>query len=149
MTVRNWTTVALAAPGCLMATGFAVALALAAFGRHPMWVSYDLNLSEASAVRDEAEVARLIEYAEDPNLRRDIRPGLLFERRVRLTPLEAAVAAGDGRVVRELLDRGAVIDAETWNRLRCAADGDEVPPTLDASRPSGAVMHCAGITPPW
>ncbi len=147
--MRNWTIAALAAPGCVMAAGFAFALALAAFGHHPMWVSYDLNLSEASAVRDEAEVARLIEYAEDPNIRREIRPGLLSDVKARLTPLEAAVVAGDGRIVRQLLDSGAVMDADTWKRLRCAAEGNEVPPTLDAARPPGAVLQCAGVSPLW
>ena len=58
----------LAAPGCLLAAGLAVALGLAAFGRHPMWLHEPGNLSEAAAVRDVAEIVRLIEYGENPNV---------------------------------------------------------------------------------
>jgi hypothetical protein len=69
-----------AAPGCLLAAGSALALVLAAFGRHPMWPDVAVNLSEAAATRNEAEVVRLIGAGENPNESREVRAGLLFDR---------------------------------------------------------------------
>jgi|SRR5215510_6417480 len=145
----NWAEVALAAPACVLAAGLAVALLLGAVGRHPMWPHRELNLSEAAAVRDEAEVVRLIEYGEDPNGRREIRPGLLFDSVVRLSPLEAAVASQRAEMIELLLANGALMDAALWNRLRCLARGHEVPLALERHRPAGAIMRCEGIERPW
>ena len=143
----KWAAVGLAAPSCVLAAGLAVALVLGAVGRHPMWRHQDLNLSESAAVRDEAEVVRLIENGEDPNRPRDIRPGVLFDYAVRLTPLEAAVASQRAEMVERLLANGALMDAAVWNRLRCAARGNEVPVALERHRPAGAVTRCDGIRP--
>ena len=93
--MRRWPTIMLAAPGCLLAIGLAVALGLAAFGRHPMWPHEQANLSEAAAIRDVAEIVRLIERGDNPNAARNIRAGLLREMAVRLTPVQAAVASKD------------------------------------------------------
>jgi hypothetical protein len=99
-------------------------------------------------VRDEAEVVRLIEQGHDPDARYDIRPGLIFTYATRLTPLEAAVATDDPQMVR-LLAKGAVMDAALWTYLRCIAEGDEVPPTLDQYRPAGTLLRCDGVSAPW
>jgi hypothetical protein len=85
-----------------------------------------------------AEVARRIQQGEDPNAAREIRPGLLFDHTVRLTPLEAAVEAGDSAMIDVLFREGAGPDAATWSRLRCATDREEVIRLFDAHRPSGA-----------
>ena len=147
--MRKWTGVALAAPGCLLAAAWLVALALAAFGQHPMWPHEAFNLGEATGVRDDAEVVRLIEDGHDLNVRYAIRPGLMFDYPTRLTPLEVAVAANDAQMVRRLLTSGAAMDAALWTYLRCIADGDWVIPTLDEYRPQGAVLRCDGVSPPW
>ncbi|MGH9723006.1 MAG: hypothetical protein ACRD8O_22575, partial [Bryobacteraceae bacterium] len=147
--VRGGILVIAAAPGCLLAAGLALALVLGAIDRHPMWPYVALNLSEAAGARDEGEVARLIAYGEDPNTRREVRAGVIFARATRLTPLEAAVAVDDPSILTRLLTLGATLDADVWNRLRCIADGDEVPPVLDARRPEGVELHCVGVTPPW
>ena len=139
----------LAAPGCLLAAASAVALILAAFDRYPMWPHQPTNLAEAAGVRDEAEVVRLIEQGNDPNVRYAIRPGLIFDFPIRLTPLEAAVAAADGQAVGRLLANGALMDTALWIYLRCIAEGDEVPQALDRHRPAGALLRCDGVTPPW
>ena len=134
---------ALTIPGCLVIAGLAAALLLAPFGRHPLWVQADLNLSEAAAVRDAAEIVRLIEeQSEDPNAVREVRPGLLADQAIRVAPLEAAVAAKDVEIARVLLVNGAAMDADTWNRLRCSAEGDEMTGFLDRRRPAGAVLRC-------
>ena len=147
--MSKWAAVALAAPGCLLAAASVVALTLAAFDRHPMWPHQASNLAEAAAVRDEAEVVRLIEKGDDPNSRYDVQSGLLFGFPVRLTPLEAAVARDDAEMVKRLLANGVRMDTALWTHLRCIAGGDNVPPTLDLFRPEGAVAACDGVRPPW
>jgi hypothetical protein len=146
--MRNPGWIALAAPGCLVVAGVAAGLVLAPFDRHPIWPRQQLNLSEAAAVRDVAEIVRLIETSEDPDVARDIRPGLLAEQAVRATPLEAAVAAKDPEIARVLLVNGAVMDAQAWSRLRCSAEGDEMTAYLDRRRPVKAVMDCASLLVP-
>src|SRR5712691_5971156 len=144
----TWAAAALATPACVLAVGLALSLALGVVGRHPMWPRYDLNLSEAASVRDEAEVVRLIGSGEDPNGRRDIRPGVLFDYAVRLTPLEAAVASQRAEMVEQLLANGALMDAVVWNRLKCLSRGSEVPLVLEQHRPPGGVMRCEGVIRP-
>ena len=141
--------VALAAPGCLLAAASAVLFTMAAFDRHPMWPHQPTNLAEAAGVRDEAEVVRLIEHGSDPNARYAVRPGLIFDSPIRLTPLEAAVAADDAVIVGLLLANGVVMDAALWVYLRCIAEGDEVPQALDRDRPAGAQPRCDDVSPPW
>lgn len=141
--------VILAAPGCLLAVASAGALILAVFDLHPMWPHQPTNLAEAAGVRDEAEVVSLIQQGYDPNVRYAVRPGVIFDVPSRLTPLEAAVAADDVPMVDRLLANGASMDAALWTYLRCIAEGDEVPPTLDRYRPAGALLRCDGVSPPW
>ena len=143
---RRWPSVALAAPAVVVTAGLTLALVFGVFGRHPMWPDDGLNLSEAAATSDEADVVRLIERGEDPNIRRDIRPGVLFDRAVRLTPLEAAVVSQRTVMVERLLANGAVMDAAVWSQLRCLAGGNEMPPFLDRRRPAGAVATCEGLS---
>jgi hypothetical protein len=134
--------IALATPACLVLAGLTAGLVLALFDRHPLWPRQQLNLSEAAAVRDAAEIVRLIESSEDPNAARGVRPGLLAQQAVRATPLEAAVAMKDPEIARVLLVNGAVMDAQVWSRLRCSADGDEITEYLDRRRPVKAVLDC-------
>ena len=148
--MRKWAAIALAAPGCLLASASVTALTLAIFDRHPMWPHQEFNLAEAAGVRDEAEVARLIENGADPNMRYPVRPMFIFDDPVSLTPLEAAIAANDPQILSQLLMSGATMDARLWTYLRCIADGDRVSPLLDQYRPEGATLpHCDGIVPPW
>jgi hypothetical protein len=143
--VPNAAARALSIPACLVIAGLAGGLLLAPFGLHPLWQRPELNLSEAAAVRDAAEIVRLIEErSEDPDTVREVRPGLLAEQAVRVTPLEAAVAARDVEIARVLLVNGAAMDADIWNRLRCSAEGDEMTAFLDRRRPSGSVLRCDG-----
>lgn len=141
--------VAFAVPGVILAAASALALTAAVFGAHPMWHQGALNLSEAAAARDEAEIVRLIAAGEDPNLRRDVRGGIIDDDPVRLTPLEAAVAQSDASVIYGLFTHGAVLDGESWNLLRCLARGDDVRGALDMYRPAGIELRCAGVEPPW
>ncbi|MSO82609.1 MAG: hypothetical protein EXQ53_04865 [Acidobacteria bacterium] len=142
----KWNAIALAAPGSLLTAGLGVALVLAAFGRHPMWPYEPVNLSEAAAVRDEAEIVRLVERGEDPDAARNVRAGLLLDVAVRVTPLEAAVASKDPQIVRVVLANGAAVDASLWNRLRCLTESQEMMALLDQLRPAGVVMRCDDVS---
>ena len=138
--------IALAVPVSVLAGARCVALVLAAFGHHPMWPEQGLNLSEAAGSRDLAEVVRLVEQGEeDLNAVREIRSGLLFDHPVRLKPIEAAVEAGDPVMVSALIRLGVVLDAGSWNRLRCGTERVDVIAALDANRPGGAEIRCAAV----
>ena len=149
MNISKLAGTALALPGCLMAAASVVALTLALFGRHPMWPHESLNLAEAAGVRGEAEVVRLIELGQDPNVRYVVRSGLRFGHPTSLTPLEAAVANDDPEVVRRLLAMGAMMDSAQWTHLRCIAEGEHVRLALDELRPADATLRCDRVTPPW
>lgn len=149
MRTGNWRAVALAAPGCALSAGLAVALVCAASGRSPIWPDHRLTLSEAVVMRADADIARLIGYGDDPNAPSDVRPGLLADRTVRVTPLEAATLSREAGVLEHLLRNGALIEPLVWNRLRCLAGGDEsVTAVLERHRPAGAVMRCDDVSPP-
>jgi hypothetical protein len=137
-----------AAPAVALGACLLMALVLGVFGRHPMWPDDKLNLSEASAAKDEAEVMRLIGYGEDPNVVRDVRAGLLTDHAVQLTALEAAVVSQRTEMVERLLQNGAVMDARVWSRVRCMAGGNEMPSYLDARRPAGAEARCEEVSEP-
>jgi hypothetical protein len=134
--------VALAAPGSLLVGAMTAMLLMAVVAGHPMWPYRALNLSEAAAVRDSAEVVRQIEAGEDPNAPHEIRAGFLGDGPVRMTPLEAAVAAEDAEVVGRVLEKGGRLDATLWNRLRCQARDEEVGALLDSRLPPGADAGC-------
>jgi hypothetical protein len=136
-----------ALPGCLLAAASVVALTMAAVDQPPMW-PYDAHtLAEAAGARDEAEVVRLIEHGEDPNVRYFVRSGLVLERAARLTPLEAAVLNDDPAITRELLSRGVTLNDTSWTALRCRA-GSRAAAVLDETRAPGSLV-CAGIQTPW
>jgi hypothetical protein len=147
--VNRAATFAVAIPGCLLAAASLVALMLAAFGEYPMWPYEAVNLAEAAGVREEAEVARLIERGQDPNASYPVRAGLLFERPAKLTPLEAAVINDDPAIVALLFAHGAAIDGPTWVALRCFAGNSRVSLLLDAHRPAAIPLECAGLKTPW
>lgn len=145
----RWATVAVTAPGCLLAVATTVALAMASCGRHPLWSQEPMSLSEAASVRDEGEVARLIEDGADYDVRYRVRAGLVFGTATWLTPLEAAIAADDPQIVRALVGYGPPLNAERWTYLRCIAGGNEVPPLLDSLRGSDVQPDCGRVQSPW
>lgn len=138
-----------AVPGCLLAVLSVGALTLAPFDRHPMWPHQQTNLAETAGVRDEAELIRLIREGHDPNIKYPLQPGLIFEFRISLTPLEVAVAVGDALMAERLLTNGAVLDAAQWRELRCVAGRDDVSLVLERHRPPDAELNCGGVTAPW
>ena len=129
-------------------------LVLALGGNHPSWPDYQLNLSEAVAVRDTAETTRQLEAGEDPSARRRVRPGLMGnDVEVAASPLEAAVSIGRTELMGLLFERGARLSQPEWERLRCAAralEDDAVLAALDARRPvAGDIVVCSGNQQWW
>lgn len=130
----SWRHGLIAAPPLLLALGNAVLLCLMAAGRDPLWNAGPVNLSEAVALTDSAEVARLIASGSDPHKRYSIRPGLVPESYalgpaarggLDLTPMEAAVAARRSEIVDLLLDEGVLLTSDEWRTLACGdADRD-------------------------
>lgn len=99
--------VAAAVPPVLLAAVQVVLLVLALFNANPFWRWEPLTLSEAAALRDAAEVVRLIEAGEDPNAVYEVRPGILSPAAQQLTPLEAAAAAEREEITALLVAAGA------------------------------------------
>lgn len=128
-------------------------LAVTLVGEHPRWAAPVVNLTEAAAVRDTAEISRLLEQGDDPNQRRPVRPGLIgndVERQA--TPLEAGISIGRPDVLRLLLEHGASPSPSEWRRLRCAAQAlqhADVVAALDAHRPVAPGMTCRGDELLW
>lgn len=148
-----WPLAAAAGPAIVIAAVEAVVLVIALFGNHPRWPDMQLNLSEASAVRDHAEVVRLLRAGESPDARRPVRPGLVGnDAVVEATPLEAAVSIRRTEVVNLLFEYGLRPSSAEWRRIRCAAqalDYGDVVDTLDARRPTGSTSTCSGDERLW
>jgi len=110
-----------AAVPALVAVGFCGAVfGAAVFGSTPtFWQGGPLTLAEAAALRDQGEVARLIESGADPDGEYDLRPDVLAIDHA--TPLEAAVAARRAEIIDLLMREGATLNESGWRRLHCAA----------------------------
>jgi len=101
------------APAGVLAVLTVTWLGMAAFDRHPFWPYQPLTLSEAAALRDFGEVARLLEEGQDPNASYPVRAGFLYSTPAVLNPIEAALAANHPDIVPILTSGGAVPPAPT------------------------------------
>lgn len=143
---------AIAIPGVALAAVTIVLLAAAALGRGPVWRFEPLTLPEAAALHDDADVLWLIGRGANPNAPGTIRPGVLTRDEIALTPLEAAVGAGQEQTVELLLQQGAVADVPTWTRLMCFAerlDAPRVRMVLERRQPAGSPLDCTGVRIPF
>jgi len=135
--------VLVSAPVVLLATAFVVTLMLSVSGDNPVWRTEPLNLSEAAALRDRGEVARLLAAGTDARASMPVRGGFLYKDQTTLTPAEAAVLADRPEILQLLLDYGLVLEPEDWNRVWCAAPSDEIRELLEPVRPPDAQPACA------
>jgi hypothetical protein len=136
---------ALALPGLLLAAGTLVMLAALGGGIDPLWHTESVTLAEAAALEDNAEVVRLIGLGENVNGASRVRPNVLADRELMLTPIEAAVGAERADMVQLLLDHGVRLEPTVWTRLMCFADSagaDDVTALLEAQRPADAQLIC-------
>jgi len=153
--VRRMPFVALALPGTLLAGVLTIHMVMALGAAHPMWREQPVNISEAAALHDAATVLRLMRQGATATDRHLVRAGLLFDRAVALTPLEAAIAAGRGEVVDVVLAASMPVEWNTWQHAKCLAAGDqEVDGVVDAYRPvesaePGRHLDCADVEKPW
>ena len=151
--VRRVALLLAAAPAVVVAVLDGTSLTVAAVHEHPWWRDYQLNLSEAAAVRDDAEMVRLIERGDDPNLRRRVRPGLVGnEADVEATPLEAAISIRRPELIGLLFQHGARVGPAEWRRLYCSAvarDYTDVVAVLEQYRQNGVEPRCSGSETLW
>ena len=147
--------VALAVPAavCVFAAA-AVVVAGVTSGYRPMASPTDLTLSEAAALRDQAEVLRQIRRGADPNAPARVRPGFIRGSEDVITPLQAAVAQRRLETVRLLVEQGAIIDARNLPELWCFARRLEAADILTflETRLGGAVaeVECSIVREsPW
>jgi len=84
-----------------------------------VWPPDDVNVSEAVATGNYAELVRLLENGADPTRSGAVRAPLLASEAVVLTPLEAAVLVRNATMMQLLLARGAVLTRSVAGRLKC------------------------------
>jgi len=96
-----------ALPAAIVTAARLIFLVLAIWDIHPFWLWEPLNLSEAAALRDRGEVARLLAEGHDPNRTYRVRRGFVRNYARELTPVQAATATGRDEVVQILIDAGA------------------------------------------
>jgi hypothetical protein len=139
-------------PGVLLIVTTAAMLVGLSFGADPLWTVEDMTLSEAAALRDNGEVARLIELGEDVNGTSLVRPDILADHSLLVTPIEAAVAAKRADMVELLLEHGARMDVAMWTRLMCfssSVKAEDVLSLLEPRRPEASVENCDFVHVPW
>ncbi len=133
--------VAVALPGLLLA---AATLVVMTGGVRLFELEPPVTLAEAAALRDHADVVRLVRQGADPNATFAVRPAVLGSRTGSMTPLEAAVSARHLETARLLLDLGAAVRDDNFERLYCLASRSRIdalialvvaqvprPPTVD------------------
>ena len=111
-------------------------------GRHPIWNLQPRNLAEAVTFRDAGAVVRRIDAGADPNRSGEVRARVILPESATLTPLEAAAASREAEMVQLLLDLGASLDANVWQRAWCISDASSVRSVLASHRPAGAAENC-------
>jgi ankyrin repeat protein len=133
---RTWLAVCAGAPALVLSAALATVL----IGEPPMWSGGALTVSEAAALRDQAAVVRLVSHGVDPNAPASVRAPILGRLEVRMTPLEAATAAGHVRVLELLVSLGAVVHQGNYASLWCLAEGrDDVRAFIESRNPGNDV----------
>ena len=137
-------------PLVAVAVSAMIVASAAAGASPPFWRGGTLTLSEAVALRDQGDVARLTLAGSDPNAAYTLRPGILAA--ASLTPLEAAVGARRAEMVELLMLHGARVNETSWRRLHCfalASGAADVVEMLDRYKPANATSSCEGISTPF
>ena len=145
--------VAVASPAFLWVVFCVVWLAAAAAGVPGAFDSRTMTLTEATAIASHADVARLLQRGADPNAPAHLRAGIVRNRELVMTPLEAATGAIRTGPVQMLVDRGAAIDQTTFPVLWCAAvahrNGDMLAFLREHSPQADVPIDCAGVRSVW
>lgn len=108
---------AIALPGVLVTLGLALVACAEIFGAHPLTMGPPRSVPEAIAMRDDAAAARMLEQGEDIHAVGVIRAGVLTDRPLLVTPLEAAVLVDATTMLDYLTASGAAVPEQ----LTCLA----------------------------
>jgi hypothetical protein len=130
----------------------AAALLVASLGGYrALAAPADVTMSEAAALRDEAEVLRQIRHGVDPNATQYVRRGAIHDGDYFMTPLEAAIAARHSDVVRLLLRTGAELTSINYPVLLCLAEESdpEIASLLREHASSETPPKCDGVRLPF
>lgn len=125
--VRAFPCAAVAAPVVLVGVWCAAVTLTALMGRE-LWAPVTVTLSEAVAVRDFGEAARLLGTGADPRRAWTVRKGLLPDRAGPITPAESAAVRGDAEMLQFLVESGLTLTEADLAHVRCIVD------RADASR---------------
>ena len=145
-----WTASVIAFPALLGVVAIGV-LVGALFGVHPLWHEPALTMAEAAALKDRGTILRLIGDGVDPNTAARVRPGILKEHALVVTPLEASVGTRTPVTMQLLLAQGARMGADERAVITCLAIKDEAPEILeflDANSPRER-PDCEHVATPW
>lgn len=136
---------AVAVPGLLMA---AVAIMVVAVGFRAFEPNPPLTLPEAAALRDNADVVLLVRRGADPNAPAAVRPAIFRSRTGVMTPLEVAVTARHIETASLLLDLGASVRDDNFERLYCLATRsriDDLITLIVARLPDHGAVDCEAV----
>ena len=132
-----------AVPPILVTIAWLAVLAIGGLtGRHPIWNLQPDNLAEAVAFRDAGAVIRRIDAGEDPDRPAEVRANVILPEAATLTPIEAAAASRQAEMILLLLDLGASLDANVWQRAWCISNEPGVRSVLTSHRPADAAEDC-------
>jgi hypothetical protein len=145
---------AIAVPAGTLAIVSLALVVSAAMHRGPLWSDRTLNVSEAAATRDRATMMWLIEQGSDPAKSYPVAAGILFDRPLHLTPLEAAIAARRSEIVDLLLWKMGRRDAAVLTRAWCLArqtGEDDLTRAVERYRTDAREPEpdCSQMTAPW
>jgi hypothetical protein len=134
-----------ALPGLLLAV---VAVMVVAVGFGAFEPDPPLTLPEATALRDNADVVRLVRLGADPNAPAAVRPAIFRSRTGVMTPLEVAVTARHVETASLLLQLGASVRDDNFERLFCLATRsriDDLITLITARLPDHGAVDCAAV----
>jgi hypothetical protein len=84
-----------------------------------VWPPDEVNVSEAVATGNYAELVAQVEVGADPTRSRTVRAPFLSSEAVTVTPLEAAVLGRNATMMELLLARGVVVTPSMAGALKC------------------------------
>ena len=141
---------AVSVPGLLVAVLFALSAIVDAVSGQPLvWPAWQISLSQAVIMSDQAEVIRQLEAGVDPNGRYEVGEVLRPGERYLITPLEAAVLTREVVLIELVVRRGAIIDERNDQTLQCFARSSGSQAILEyLIARGGKVAPCDGVTLP-
>ena len=135
----------------LLAVAVVIVLAGALVGWEPLWTEPQLTLSEAAALKDRGTMQRLLWSGADPNAPATVRPKILKEYAIVVTPIEASVGTRTPIAMQFLMARGARMDDQERAVVTCLAIKDDAKEILEFLERTAAkdTPDCEHVSTPW